>query len=207
MIDPGLPVLCFALLGIAAAIAQRQGHGRARLLLNLFIGYTLAVSFGAGLTQRELWPFSSWPLVATTVPDPVTQPRIVALGADGLEHEIDHRAWAPLVFQEVTGWHGKHLVRMDSRTRDGAFAHLLGVVEGNRRRWAEGRPEPWFTRYLGPFSAPFFLGHPDRWDEPAAVPRTTFVGLRLYRETWSVEERRLDPSKVRRTLAYEYRAP
>lgn len=206
MIDPGFPVLGFALLGLAAGFAQRRGRD-SRRLVNLFIAYTLAISFGAGFTQRELWPFSSWPLVATRVADPVTQPRIVAVDADGREHEIDHRAWAPLVFQEVTGWHDKHLFRLDPAARERAAAHLLALVEGNRRLWAAGTPEPHFTRYLGPLSAPFFLGHPDRWVAGASVPAKPFVGLRLYRETWRVEERHRDPARVTRQLAYEHRAP
>jgi hypothetical protein len=39
------------------------------------------------------------------------------------------------------------------------------------------------------------------------VPGKPFVGLRLYRETWSVEERQRDPRSVTRKLVYEYRAP
>ena len=61
--------------------------------------------------------------------------------------------------------------------------------------------------YLGPFSAPFFLGHPERWIPGVQVPGKPFVDLRLYTETWSVEERWHDPRKVTRKLAYEYRAP
>lgn len=203
MIDPGLPVLAFALLGIAAGLAT---HSR-RKRINLFIAYTLAVSFGAGFTQHEVWPFSAWPLVAGRVPDPVTNPRIVALDPQGREHDIDHRAWGPLVFQEFIAWEEKHFLKLDPAARDRVAAYLLGIVEGNRRRFAAGDPEPYFTRYLGPFSAPLFLGHPDRWIAGVRVPPGPFVGLKLYKETWSVEERHRDPSKVTRVLAYEYRAP
>jgi hypothetical protein len=100
----------------------------------------------------------------------------------------------------------KSFLKLPSPARERAAAHLLGVVEGNRRRWAAGKPEPYFTRYLGPFSAPFFLGHPDRWIAGERVPRGPFVGLRFYHESWSVEERLLDPSRVTRVLAYEYRS-
>jgi hypothetical protein len=205
MIDPGLPVLLFAVLGIAAGLARRARTNERRLV-NVFIAYTLAVSFTAGFAQHELWPFSSWPLVATTVANPVTHPRFVAVDADAAEHDIDHRAWAPLVFQEFTAWGEKNFLRLDPAARDRVSAYLLGVIEGNRRRFAEGNPEPYFTRYLGPLSAPFFLGHPDRWIPGVRVPPKPFVGLRLYYETWSVEERYRDPSRVIRALAYEYRA-
>lgn len=206
MVDPGLPVLLFAVLGVAAGLARRESAWRPRLV-RAFIGYTLLVSFGAGLAQHELWPFSAWPLVAGKMGGPVSQPRLVALDAGGREHEIDHRAWAPLVFQEVTGWHDRYLLRLDPAARDRAGAYMLALVEGNRRRWAGGDPEPYFHRYLGPLSAPLFLGAPDRWSPGPGTPATPFVGLRLYRETWDVEERHRDPAKVSRTVIYEYRAP
>jgi hypothetical protein len=205
MIDPGFAFILFAVFGAAAALARRVRPDERRLT-NLFIGYTLAVSFTAGFTQHEMWPFSSWPLVATTVAVPVTHPRIVAVDVDAREHEIDHRAWAPLVFQELNGWHDKNFLKLDPAARDRVAAYLLGVVEGNRKRWAQGRPEPYFTRYLGPLSAPFFLGHPDHWIAGERVPQKPFVGLRLYKETWSVEARHRDPSQVTRALAYEYGA-
>ena len=205
MIDPAFPVLVFAILGVAAGLARGKPGGRR--LTHAFIGYTLVVSFAAGFLQHELWPFSAWPLVAGRAPSTVTQPRIVAVDAAGREHEIDHRAWGPLVFQELNGWHDKHFFRLDPAARDRAAAYLLGVVEGNRRRWAAGDPAPYWTRYLGPLSAPLFLGHPSHWAPGERVPREAFVGLRHYRETWDVEERLRDPSRVTRVLRYEYRAP
>lgn len=204
-IDPGLPVLGFALLGVATCLAS-AGVARRRLL-NLFIAYTLAVSFGAGFTQRELWPFSAWPLVAGRVPPTVTYPRFLAVDRSGREHEIDHRAWAPIVFQELMGWEGRNLMRLEPAARDRAAAYLLSVLERARNHWAAGAPEHRFDRILGPFSAPFFLGHPERWIPGVRVPAEPFVALRVYRESWDVEERRRDPSKVTRVLAYEYRAP
>lgn len=157
--------------------------------------------------QHEAWPFSAWPLVATTVPAQVTHPRFIAVDAAGREHEIDHRAWSPIVFQELLGWEGRTFWRLDSAARDRAAAYLLGIVETARGRWAAGDPERRFDRYLGPLSAPFFLGHPDRWVPGMRVPGEPFVALRLYKESWNVEERRVDPGKVRRVLAYEYRRP
>jgi len=205
-VDPGLPILGFAALGLAAGLARR-GAVDNRLLVNLFIAYTLAVSLGAGLTQREIWPFSAWPLVAGRVPTPVTHPRFLAVDADGREHEIDYRAWAPIEFDEFIGWEEKNFHRLDRESQDRVASYVLGIIERNRQRWAAGKPERHFDRYLGPFSAPFFLGHPDRWIAGARVPEKPFVGLRLYKETWSVEERRRDPAKVTRALAYEYRVP
>jgi hypothetical protein len=202
MIDPGLPVLLFAILGVAAGLGHGRPHGRK--ILNGFIAYTLLLSFAAGFTQHEVWPFSAWPLVAGRAPSTITQPRVVAVDRDGVEHEIDHRAWGPIVFQELNGWHDKHFFRLEPAARERAAAYLLGVVEGNRQRWAAGTPEPYWTRYLGALSAPLFLGHPSHWD--AGVPQKAFVGLRHYRETWDVNERLRDPRRVTRVLRYEYLA-
>jgi len=205
-VDPGLPVLGFAVLGLAAGLARR-GAVDNRRLVNVFIVYTLVLGLGAGLTQREIWPFSAWPLVAGKVPAQVTHPRFLAVDAEGHEHEIDYRAWGPLEFDEFIGWEEKNFLRLSQESRDRAASYLLGILEGNRQRWAAGKPEPYFDRYLGPFSAPFFLGHPALWIPGVQVPRNPFVGLRLYKETWSVEERHRDPRDVTRKLVYEYRAP
>jgi hypothetical protein len=206
IVDPGIPVLGFALLGLAVGLSTRRRTAR-RGLVNTFIAYTLAVSFGAGFTQHELWPFSAWPLVAGRVPASVTHPRFLAVDALGREHEIDSRAWEPIVFQELVAWEEKNFMGLDAASRDRAAAYLLDLVERARTRWAAGTPDRHFDKYLGPLSAPFFLGHPRHWIAGVRVPDTRFVALRLYKETWNVEERQRDPSRVVRRLAYEYRAP
>jgi hypothetical protein len=140
------------------------------------------------------------------VPPTVTHPRFVAVDSRGREHEIDSRAWAPLVFDELVGWEEKHFLRMDAPSRDRAAAYLLEVVERARARWAAGDPEHRFDRYLGPLAAPFFLGHPERWVPGVRVPDQPFVALRLYKESWNVEERARGAGRVERNVAYEYRA-
>src|SRR5260370_36602906 len=79
--------------------SQLSNVAAKRRAINFFLAYTLVVSFAAGLAQRELWPFSRWELIAGIVPDAVGErfahPRVVALDADGAEHEIDYRAWEP----------------------------------------------------------------------------------------------------------------
>jgi hypothetical protein len=205
-IDPGLPILGFAALGLAASFARR-GTVDNRKLVNVFIVYTLLLGFGAGLTQREIWPFSAWPLVAGKVPTPVTHPRFMAVDADGREHDIDYRAWGPIEIDELIAWEEKNFLRLDRGSQDRVASYLLGIIERARQRWAAGEPERHFDRYLGPLSAPFFLGHPERWIAGTQVPAKPFVGLRLYKESWSVEERARDRSKVTRKLAYEFLAP
>jgi hypothetical protein len=199
-------ILGYAVLGLAAGMSRR-GAVDNRRLVNIFVLYTLALSFGAGLSQRDIWPFSAWPLVAGTVPTPVTHPRLLATDAEGREHEIDYRAWGPLEIDELIAWEEKNFSALDLGSQNRVAAYLLGIIERARQRWAAGDPERHFDRYLGPLSAPFFLGHPERWVPGVRVPEQPLVGLRLYKETWSVEERRRDPGDVSRKLVYEYRAP
>jgi hypothetical protein len=202
----GLLFFGFVALGLIAAYSTR-GKGGNRRLINAFIVYTLVLGLGAGLSQREVWPFSTWPLVASLVPPTVTHPRFVALDADGREYPIDYRAWAPLEFDELMGWLGKYFSSLDRDAQDRVGAYLLGIIERNREEWSAGKPVLYFERYLGPLSAPFFLGHPEHWTQGAGVPAQPFRGLRLYNESWNVEERWRDPAKVVRELAYEYREP
>ena len=202
----GLVVLGFVILGVLAG-RDDPNSSRRRRRINWFIGYTLAVTAAVGAFQSEAWPFSAWPLVATTVPSVLTHPRFVAIDRHGEEHEIDHRAWAPLVFQELIAWEEGSFLRLSREDQDRAAAYLLGIVEQARVRWRAGEPETHFDRYLGKLSAPFFLGHPDRWIPGERVPAESFIGLRLYHESWNVRERRLEPAKVTRRIVYEYRQP
>ena len=199
-------VFGFVGLGLIATHLPRTEGGRRRLI-NLYIGYTLALGLGAGLPVFEVWPFSTWPLVAGRVAQTVTQPRVVAVGADGQEYPIDYRAWGPFVFEELIAWYDKHFPRLDRAAQDQVGAFLLGVIEHNRQQWAVGKPVINFERYLGPLSTPLFLGHPQHWTQGAGVPSRPFRGLRFYSESWNVEERWRDPSKVSRKLTYEYREP
>jgi hypothetical protein len=120
-IDPGLPVLGFAVIGLAAGLSRR-GAVYNRRLVNVFIVYTLALGLGAGLLQHEAWPFSAWPLVAGKVPAPVTHPRFLAVDGNGREHEIDYRAWGPIEFDEFIGWEDKNFHRLD---REGIAGGVL----------------------------------------------------------------------------------
>lgn len=202
----GLLFLGFVVLGLITAYSTRGKGGNPRNV-NVFLIYTLVLGIGAGLSQREVWPFSTWPLVAGTVLQGVTLKRVVALDADGEEYPIDYRAWEPLPIDELRAWIGKHFFDLDRAAQDRVAAYLLRIVEHNRNQWLAEKPVLHFERYLGILSTPLFLGHPEHWTQGAGVPAQPFRGLRLYMETWNVEERWRDPSKVTRQLAYEYREP
>jgi hypothetical protein len=203
----GFLFLGYVVLGLIAAYSTRQKGDNSRLV-NLYIVYTLALGLGVGLTQRhDVWPFTTWPLVASLVPPIVTHPRIVALDGDCREYPIDYRALGPLEYDELLAWIGTYFPRLDRAAQDRAAAYLLGIIERSREQWLAGKPVLHFERYWRSLSAPLFLGHPEHWTQGEGVPVRPLRGLRVYNESWNVEERWRDPSKVTRRLAYEYREP
>ncbi len=197
--------LCFVgylLVGLGLVVSERRsgGSGR-RTAVSLFLLYVLGAGFGAGLTQRDLWPFAAWPIKALIpFPDVGTQ-RVVAVDARGVEHNIDYRAWQPLGIDELTPWIIFRLPRLPPDAQDRAAAYLLGRAETARLR-ARGAAGD-FEGSLGPLTAPSFLLHPRIWRGPADVPAEPFVGLRVYEETWNLRERRREPQRVGRVLVFE----
>lgn len=207
-----LKVLCFlGFIGFGLAIVWAERFGkptpRRTVLVNTFLLYCLLVSFGAGLTQREAWPFSTWPLVAGIHPASATHSRLVTVDVSGIEHNIDYRAWQPLVSDELLAWFDAKLLLLDTSAQELVCNYLLDLVETSRMNARLGKGVGYFNRYFGPLTAPYFLLHPALWAAPDRVPAAPFVGLRLYRETWNLEQRQQDPGRVTRNLVYDYRRP
>jgi hypothetical protein len=200
----GLVFLTFVAVGLAAAWTARYRPGN-RSIITVLITYTIMVSCAVGFTQRESWPFSTWPFIATRIARPSTFPRIVATDAQLNEYQIDYRAWEPLEFDELVAWKDQFFFRLDPSKREAVVAYLLDRIETARLQWSVGESPRYFNRFFGPLSAPLFLGHRGYWD--AGPPSEAFTGLRFYTETWDVEERARDPSKLTRQLVYEYRKP
>lgn len=201
--------LAFGAFVLGALWAARAAGStvRARRRASLFLLYACAVSFGIGLTQHDLWPFSSWPLVAGRIGPYVTHPRLVAVDTAGTEHDVDYRAWQPSSLDELHAWVEQEMMRLPPAGRDSAMAYLLRRVEAGRARAAAGGRPGHQDRLLGPLTAPLFLVHPRRWDDPTAVPPAPFVALRYYRESWSLERRAVDRGAVTRRLAWQYPVP
>ena len=122
--------LAFVATGLAVTAGQRwTSETTRRSLTNLFIGIILFISFASGLSQRDMWPFSSWAMmVGLTPPAARSLPtlRIVGVDANGNEHEIDYRAWNPLSL--VRSW----LLYFSQEDQVRVF-HTLG-------RWLAERP-------------------------------------------------------------------
>lgn len=200
--------LAFVASGLIATAGQRwAAEPTRRSLTNLFIGIVLFVTFGAGFSQRDMWPFSSWAMMVGLTP-PATRSlptlRIVGVDANGNEYDIDYRAWHPLSLEELYTWMGRHFFKMGPVSQDHVASYLLQVANHGRERALSqgslGLSNPW----LGPLTAPTHVLHPAIWSHADAVPRNPFVGLRIYQESWDLETSESAPTKNMRALAYEY---
>ena len=194
----------FCIFAWAALLAARTSGDAAvrRRTTTAFIGLALVLSFGAGLLQRDFYPFCPWPLVAGVLPDTVGSPRLAAVTDDGMEHRIDYRAWMPLPIDEFNSWidaRFEHLTLDDQRA---AAAWLLRHADSARARAraAGGIGE---LGALGPLSAPFFLQHERLWSSAVAVPARRFVAIRFYRDRWSIRGREHGAPKSHH-LFFEY---
>ena len=193
-----LAFAAFVGLGLFAAAGDAT---RRRSRVGLLLGFTAAVTFAAGLGQRDAWPFSSWPLAASAPGHSVTYSTIEAVDARGAEHAIDYRAWQPLGFDELLSWIQLEFPKLPRPEQDAAARYLLGLAENARARAVSEGRVGYFDRFLGPLVAPDFLLHPRLWPE---APAERFVGLRVYSETLVLEAPARGGGVAKRVLDYEY---
>lgn len=205
---------CFILFvtsGLLVSVSRRFGPPTAwRPLTSIFLSVVLFVSFAAGLSQHDLWPFSSWPVLAHRVPSGwnyPSPPHIRGVDSSGKEYDIDYRAWQPLALEELTSWIRLHFAHLEPAERDSAGAYLLGRANCAREQAFSPAGLPYPNRWFGPLTAPTHMLHPAIWSHAENVPRNSFVALRIYGETWNLEERRRDQQKVTRVLIFDYRQP
>jgi hypothetical protein len=199
-----LAFLGYESVALRVALAARGPAEARRRRARAFLLYSIAASFAAGLSQRDLWPFAKWPMAGGRADAEAENTRLRAVDEDGREHDVDYRAWQPLAFDQLIPWAHRTLPRLPPPAQERAAAHLLSLAEVARARARAGGPPGTQGRWLGPLAAPYFDLHPRLWRGAADVPARRFVKLRVYRERWNQEERRRDPAAVRRTLLLEH---
>jgi hypothetical protein len=90
----------FLMLGAAVALTWKTRY--ARLAEAMFIGWFSAMTLGAGIANRDLWPFSSYPII----PESSERYReavwyeVVAVDAAGVERRIDSSPLTRTVLQK-----------------------------------------------------------------------------------------------------------
>jgi hypothetical protein len=199
--------LAFAGFVIGGLVLLRPRHAAAadtagRRRVSVFLLYVLGVSFTAGLSQRDLWPFAHWPIVALIARPLLEIPEIRAVDERGQEHAVDYRALQPLGLDDAAPWLYIHFPNLQPPRRARAAAHLLALIEDARRRGRRGERVGRFERVLGPLTAPYFLLHPKAWRSMESTPAEPFRRLRFYRLIWIK-----NVGITGRELDYEYPPP
>jgi hypothetical protein len=189
---------------------ERRGKRRAlRAARQLLILWVVGATLLAGVSQRDLWPLSSWSLM-TRAPrrdmgvDPIYL-RLLAVDDAEREYPVDYRAVEPFAIEELMAWMRSYFLKLPAGEQDSVAGFLLRRLNVARARVLAGSEPGTQERWLGPLRAPFHTLHPRQWTSVSSVPATPFVALRMYGETWDLEERAVDPTRVTRTRLYEYR--
>jgi hypothetical protein len=192
----------FVVLAVVLGARTRTG-ANAKRRAGLLIGYALLVSCLAGFSQRDLYPFTHWQLLANPVTPVWHYPLLMGVDERGAEHRIDYRAYDPMSFAELMGFFNRRFLALAPDAQDRIGAYLLERINGARDRVLAGRDIRPTGRWFGPLRAPYFDLSPARWRVPGDVPPTPVVSLRLYQQVWEIERRTDDSSTVLRQLVWE----
>lgn len=161
--------------------------------------YVVALSAAVLATNRDAWPFATYPLVPTRYREEQLSRKLEYRGVDanGVEHPVDVEAFAPVYPLATDIWFEKSYSSLPKQQQDEAMLFLGRRAEAARAALANGE-RIGSHRLLGAAAAP------DWWRYPAA-PRvsTPFRVLRVYRVEWKAGELYRDPHGYRRTLVAE----
>ena len=195
----------FLCLVLAAFFAAYQGdEARIRRHVNRLIAYTVIFSLVAGISHIELWPFSRWNIFSEKLEQPVHQILVLAVDSNGREYDVDHRAFEPFTSIDLYTWFDLHFAELSPEQKDEVGRYLLERLNAARQRALAGERVGSFDRYFGRLAAPVHMLYARIWDDPARIPPTPFVGLRIYVERWNVFDRQRSQGNTTRTLLYEY---
>jgi hypothetical protein len=203
-----LGFLGFVVLAVILA-AMPGADPRRRRLASALILYCLAMSGGAVVLARDLWPFSNWPMMPKIAPTKAGdggayRPRLAGATRNGVEYLVDYRVWEPLNEDELAYWLYHMLPELSPQRQDSVGAYLLRAANAGREATRAGHAPGYLAHLLGPLTVPGHLVHEKLWRRPGDVPAEPFVELRLYRERWDVDARAHDPRAVQFDLLYRY---
>ena len=183
----------------AAVLAARTPAARRRRI-DVWIVYLVAGHFLVGVTQKDMWPFSTYRLMRGVWDAHALYSRIVVRGVDasGREWPTDPQSWAPLPPSTIHDWWTAAGPMLSAAERERAGAFLLARAESARRRRLEGR-RVGNEILLGNLAAPDWLVAPP---VPAPSPQP-FRAIRIYREDWIPAEALRDPGRFRSFLEFD----
>ena len=191
-----LAFLIFVALGAVAAFRRDQRSA------NRLIVYTVVVTLITGFTQRESWPFTTWALFHHLAPQRFTALTFEFVDESGDVHQVDARMWQPVSDADVEAWLNQNLGRLTPAQRKDFLRGVLSRAETAREYViATGRsPNAWLLRR---FTAPYHFLRTEPWTEDATIASRRFVGVRLVRLSWNVDERARDPRATQRQVIDE----
>ena len=196
-------LLFLGFVAVALLAATHKRSPRYRSFVNLLLVYAACAGLAAGLLHREAWPFSRW-LVFAYPEVPHSTLHLRAYDRSGVEYELDARALEPFNPIELYTWLSVTFPRLPAAQQDEAAGHLLLLANASRRRVLEGGSIGIFARYFGSAAAPTHFLFTRKWDGRAALPKESFLGLRIYEDSWDIEQRYRDPHAFQRRLLYQF---
>ncbi len=156
----------------AAGVAAAECRGRHRALRGarqLLIAWVVGATLLAGVSQRDLWPLSSWSLM-TRAPrrdmgvDPVYL-RLLAVDDAEREYPVDYRAVEPFAIEELMAWMRSYFLKLPRAEQDSVAGFLLRRLNVARARVRAGDEPGTQERWLGPLRAPVSLPASGTMDE------------------------------------------
>ena len=161
--------------------------------------YIIALNTGVAVTQRDFWPFPTYPLVPNRydIHAPNARMEYFGLTGDGSEVPIDPYVWSPLFPLALDLWFRMHFPHLDAGQKAEAVAFLRDQAAARMDRLAHGE-RIGAERILGPVALP-------DWWLYVRAPRYSgpLYGLRVYRTEWRAAERYRDRNAVKRILVTE----
>jgi hypothetical protein len=150
---------------------------RTRVTRLLF--FATATSLFIGITGREAWPFSSWPMDNALIPQDFRYLAPVAVDPSGQEFPVDPRAFEPLPWVDLSTWIGRQS-RLDRALEAEIGPFLLATVRRARQRAAADTDVGTYRRRLGIIAAPNTQLSPDRWVAHSPTLPGSIAQLRVY---------------------------
>jgi hypothetical protein len=194
-----LSFLIFVALGFVLLRPSEPITRRKRL--NRFLIYFLLVSGIVGVSQRDDWPFSPYPLMRGVWSGSFLYHKItpIAVDAGGQEWEVDSRTWSPIFPLVLQEWFNDTYPLLSQDGRSTALRFLLARAEATRRRQITGARIGNDT-LLGPLTAP------DWWlyRRVSVFSPNRYVAIRIYRDSWRPAEKIADPTRFVRKLVGDY---
>jgi hypothetical protein len=199
-----LRLFCFVLfIFLGLRISRPSDPIRRRKKITTFIVFTIAMHLATGISQRDAWPFSPYPLMRGRWNEKWQYSKVVIVGVDvsAKEWPLDAMTWSPVFPLVLQEWFNTYFPTLSSAERRNDLAFLLQKAEVARERMRAGQ-RIGNEKFLGPLTAS------DWWlyERVREASPSRFTALRVYREMWFPEKRATDPRSFRRALIDEYPA-